>query len=199
MGTERPTDMSRILELHCKTVVTFVGFLISVGGWFLWNILLSAVYKRSVGPYIVRDAFLHNFGRRLQWWATMFLGLAMLMVLEFVVQGVRRVYWPTDQDLMQRVERDVGVGRSITHLTKGGEDDEDVEMQNLVVERGGDAATKPQASRARSTSPPSSRVSYEQVRRPRVSHDDYRPPRFMPPVEERENPFEGRKRHKGGS
>ncbi|POR38013.1 Phospholipid-transporting ATPase [Tolypocladium paradoxum] len=201
-----------ILELHCKTVVTFVGFLVSIGGWFLWNILLSGTYKGTVGPYIVRHAFLRNFGRKPQWWATLLVGLAMLMVLELVVQAVRRVYWPTDQDLMQRIERDAGVGRSVRHhaAAKGGgegheEEEEDVEMQSLVVERGRGSATKWEASRARSksppspTSPPSPRASHEQVRRPRVSHDDYRPPKFTPPAEERENPLEGRRRHEGGS
>lgn len=32
-----------ILELHNKTIVTFIGFIISVGGWFVWNLLLSAI------------------------------------------------------------------------------------------------------------------------------------------------------------
>ena len=28
------------------------------------------------------------------------------MVLDLVVQALRRVYWPKDQDLMQRIEKD---------------------------------------------------------------------------------------------
>lgn len=32
-----------VLELHNKTLVTFIGFFISVGGWFLWNLFLSAI------------------------------------------------------------------------------------------------------------------------------------------------------------
>lgn len=32
-----------ILELHNKTIVTFIGFFISVAGWFLWNLFLSAI------------------------------------------------------------------------------------------------------------------------------------------------------------
>lgn len=43
-----------VLELHNKTLVTFIGFIISVAGWFLWNLFLSAIctYKcsRVVGP-----------------------------------------------------------------------------------------------------------------------------------------------------
>jgi phospholipid-translocating ATPase len=32
-----------VLELHNKTIVTFIGFLISTAGWFLWNLFLSAI------------------------------------------------------------------------------------------------------------------------------------------------------------
>lgn len=32
-----------ILELHNKTLVTFIGFFISVAGWFIWNLFLSAI------------------------------------------------------------------------------------------------------------------------------------------------------------
>ncbi|PHH76107.1 hypothetical protein CDD83_4319 [Cordyceps sp. RAO-2017] len=56
-----------VLELHCKTVITFTGFVLSVGGWFLWNVVLSFVYAESAGPYPVRDAFFHNFGRQASW------------------------------------------------------------------------------------------------------------------------------------
>jgi len=114
----------RILEVHSKTIIIFAGFLISIGGWFLWNIILSAVYRGYVGPYIVRHSFLRNFGRELQWWVTMLLGLTVLLTLELVVQSVRRVYWPTDQDLMQRIERDKGV-RCVMKMYAG--DNGDVE------------------------------------------------------------------------
>lgn len=54
----------------------------------------------------MRDAILENFGRQLVWWTTILLELAALIVIELVIQAIRRVYWPTDEDLMQRVEKD---------------------------------------------------------------------------------------------
>lgn len=94
-----------ILELHNKTLVTFVGCIISIAGWFLWNLFLSAIYKRVSGPYAVRDAFTDNFGRNMVWWLTVVVVLAMLTLLEMVVTAVRRVFWPEDQDLMQEAEK----------------------------------------------------------------------------------------------
>ncbi|KAL7795311.1 hypothetical protein V8C37DRAFT_374063 [Trichoderma ceciliae] len=95
-----------LLEFHSKTWIPLIGLTIEVAGWFLWNLALSAAYTRTVGPIIVRDDFIQNFGPRLSWWTTLLLGLVTLVIIELAVQAVRRVYWPTDQDLMQRIEKD---------------------------------------------------------------------------------------------
>lgn len=97
-----------ILELHHKTLVTFVGFLLSIGGWFLWNMILSVAYKRGFGPYSVHGAFLHRFGKIPLWWLTLIMVLIMVIVLELAVTAVRRVFWPQDQDLMQEMEKRLG-------------------------------------------------------------------------------------------
>lgn len=98
-----------ILELHNKTIVTFIGFFISVAGWFLWNLFLSAIYTPRPSPYAVRDAFLETFGRDPVWWLTIIMVLAMLILLELMITAVRRIFWPQDQDLMQEAEKDAGV------------------------------------------------------------------------------------------
>lgn len=94
-----------VLELHNKTLVTFVGFLISIVGWFLWNLFLSAIYKKKIGPYSVRGGFTHRFGRSPTWWLTLVMVLAMVVVFELAVNAMRRIFWPQDQDLMQEVEK----------------------------------------------------------------------------------------------
>ncbi|KAB5531286.1 hypothetical protein GE09DRAFT_1292068 [Coniochaeta sp. 2T2.1] len=98
-----------VLELHNQTVITLVGLLISVGGWFVWNLFLSAIYSPKPGPYAVRDAFTHNFGRSPVWWLTGLMALVAVIVFELLVASVRRAYWPRDQDLMQALEKDKGI------------------------------------------------------------------------------------------
>jgi phospholipid-translocating ATPase len=160
----------RVLELHNKTFITFIGFVISVGGWFIWLLALSGLYAKSFGPYIVRDAFIHNFGHRLQWWTIVLLELFTLVVMELVVQAVRRVYWPTDQDLMQRIERDNQVhGLFDNHV-------EDVEAKKEGAE----------AKEERGRQELEESVQ-ESRRHPRASHDGFRS-RFAPTEEERDNP-----------
>lgn len=73
------------------------------------------------------------------WWTIILLELAALCVLELLVQAVRRVYWPTDEDLMQRVEKDAGAYRALQERARDadagmgeGGDGEGFEMQDLV-------------------------------------------------------------------
>jgi phospholipid-translocating ATPase len=89
-----------------------------------------------VGIYIVRDGFTQNFGRQLLWWATVLVGLAALVVAELVVQALRRVYWPNDQDLMQRIEKDAlaqGKLRDRAQAAERGEA-EGIELRDLIAE-----------------------------------------------------------------
>lgn len=95
--------------MHSQTVISAAGLFISVTGWFLWSILLSLIYGNSNGPYLVRGTFLHNFGRTAIWWLTALEALATVVTLELIVASVRRVYFATDQDLMQEIEHYEGV------------------------------------------------------------------------------------------
>ena len=90
--------------MHSKTIVNLIGFFLSVGGWFLWMLLISVAFHSTVSLYNVYHAFIDNFGRQLIWWVAVGLNVTTLVVVELVFQAVRRVYWPTDQDLMQRIE-----------------------------------------------------------------------------------------------
>ncbi|CAK7274382.1 drs2 neo1 protein [Sporothrix epigloea] len=102
------------LELHNQTIVTAAGLLISVTGWFLWSIFLSAAHSSKPGPYLVHDAFLHNFGRTAIWWVALIIALSAVVILELVVNSVRRWLFATDLDLMQQIEHDRDV-RAVLH------------------------------------------------------------------------------------
>ncbi|PKS07259.1 hypothetical protein jhhlp_005861 [Lomentospora prolificans] len=95
-----------VLEMHTKNIITFAGLFLSITGWFMWNLLLGAIYPDGLQIYQVPNAFMHNFGHTLTWWAIVLLVLLSLIVVELVVSAVRRVYWPGDWDIMQRVEKD---------------------------------------------------------------------------------------------
>lgn len=52
----------------------------------------------------MRGGFTTMFGRSSVWWVAAIVGLCAPVVLELAVTAVRRVYFPTDQDLAQEAE-----------------------------------------------------------------------------------------------
>lgn len=152
----------------------------------------------------MRNTFRNNFGRNPVWWLTGLAALAVVIVLELAVSGIRRVYFPTDQDLMQEVEKNravKGVVRDHAGITaeegeagpdaqRAGEDDDadddKTRASSTDMERWSfSGGSRRRLSDAASTSVPASgsrRVS-------RLGVEEYVPPPFTPPVEERDDPF----------
>lgn len=98
-----------ILECHHKTVITFVGFALSIVGWFLWNLLIGAIHPVEFGPYVVRGSFVNEFGNKLGWWAAAGATIAAVVAFELGLTAFQRIYYPRDQDIWQEIERQGGV------------------------------------------------------------------------------------------
>ena len=94
--------------MHNKTVISAAGWIISIGGWFLWTLLLSIVYKpgKTYPLYPIKDGFLKFFGHDLLWWMVFALTLGSLILLEIGVSSVRKAFWPTDTDVFQELQKD---------------------------------------------------------------------------------------------
>ena len=85
----------RFIEMHNKSFVLLVAFVLSVGGWFLWNIILSALYGNNV-IYDVRGGLLHHFGKEALWWVVLILAIISCVILELAVSSLRSVWFSTD-------------------------------------------------------------------------------------------------------
>ena len=131
-------------ELHNKTYTSVIAIFVSVGGWFLWMVILSITYHNNV-IYDVRDGFLDRFGRNLLWWLTLVLVLAtcvrhfpdflppassfapikllhMVMltqvckwVLEIGVKAAQCSWYPTDADCFRELEKDFAIKKMFEH------------------------------------------------------------------------------------
>ncbi len=84
--------------MHNKSILVVVSFVLSVGGWFLWNILLSCIYPDHA-IYDVKGAFLHRFGRNALWWLVLVFSIVACVVLETAVASIRAAWFPTDVSL----------------------------------------------------------------------------------------------------
>ncbi|OAX78848.1 hypothetical protein ACJ72_06839 [Emergomyces africanus] len=98
----------QLLEIRYRTVMAAISMLLSIGGWFLWNIILSRRYQ--IDPiYNVRDNFLLRTGRNLLWWATLFLAVVAVIAFEVCVTTLRVALLPTDVDYFQEYEGDLEI------------------------------------------------------------------------------------------
>jgi phospholipid-translocating ATPase len=94
--------------MHNKTYVTLIGWTVSVGGWWLWNSLLSLIFKpnKTYPLYPMYQNFTSHYGRNFAWWLVLFLTLAALTLFELGVSSVRKTFWPSDTDVFQELQKD---------------------------------------------------------------------------------------------
>ncbi|KAF2233405.1 phospholipid-translocating P-type ATPase [Viridothelium virens] len=98
----------QLIEMHSKSAVVPLSLVLSVGGWYLWNIVLSATYHNNV-IYHVKGAFFTQFGRNPAWWATLVLVVMAAVVLELGVASLRAAFRPNDVDVFQELEQDLQI------------------------------------------------------------------------------------------
>ncbi|KAG2415031.1 hypothetical protein HFD88_006221 [Aspergillus terreus] len=99
------------LEVHNKTYLSLAVMIISIGGWFMWNLILSKRYdfKSGDGIYHVIGNFVFQSGHDLGFWAVLLVTTAAVLLFEIVVSAVRANLFPTDVDVFQEYEQDLDI------------------------------------------------------------------------------------------
>ncbi|KAF2871538.1 hypothetical protein BDV95DRAFT_572242 [Massariosphaeria phaeospora] len=101
----------QFIETHNKSITNVISMFLSIGGWFLWNVILASTYSASRKIYYVRDAIFLHWGRSATWWLTLILILASFYVFEFGVMSLRATFFTTDTDVFQTLEKDPAIKR----------------------------------------------------------------------------------------
>ena len=97
-------------ELHNKSVTCVIAMFLSIGGWFLWNIVLSSIYHDNV-IYNVKDGFLSRFGRNGLWWLTLILIVSACWAMEIAIKAMQITWFPSDADTFRELEKDEEICR----------------------------------------------------------------------------------------
>jgi len=95
----------QFIELHNKSVAAVLAIFLSLGGWWLWNLILTAIYPYTA-IYSVHHDLLRGFGRNLLWWLTLLLIILAVCLLEVTIKAVGASFWPSDVDVFQGFEQD---------------------------------------------------------------------------------------------
>lgn len=127
-----------IIEMHNKTYLPAVAYIITVGGWFVWQIFLSAApvsAKKSRFLYPMKDDFIHGFGQDGLWWTVLIFMCACLLVFELGIRSVRKAFWPTDSDLFQQLQKDPIIRARFEEVVRREKDGERLEGLEIEAER----------------------------------------------------------------
>ncbi|KAI9840762.1 MAG: hypothetical protein M1837_001336 [Sclerophora amabilis] len=98
----------QFIEMHNKSIMVAVSVFICVGGWFLWNVILSLSYKDNT-IYHVKGGLLNRFGDNALWWLVLILIVASCVIFEVGVTSLRSALFPTDVDIFQEYEKDLPI------------------------------------------------------------------------------------------
>ena len=66
------------------------SLVVTIAGWWAWNLFLSAVYPEGAVRYAVKHSFTETFGADLSWWIALVANLAVLCVAELTFKAVKR-------------------------------------------------------------------------------------------------------------
>lgn len=100
----------QVIEQRNRTYMALIGWILAVGGWFSWNLILAGIYHSSTNPeYYVKGGFYTGFGRSALWWLTLILVVASCLLYEIGVRALKNAFFPTDVETFQTLEQDLGV------------------------------------------------------------------------------------------
>ncbi|KAF2168212.1 hypothetical protein M409DRAFT_53511 [Zasmidium cellare ATCC 36951] len=100
----------QIIEHRYKSVMALIACVLSVGGWFLWNIILGALYANNM-EYNVKGGIFERWGRSALWWLVLIVSVTACGLLEIGIRAVKAAFWTTDVEVFQTLEGDASVRR----------------------------------------------------------------------------------------
>ena len=93
------------LEIHAWSILNFAFFVITVGGWFGWTVMLNFIYGYQP-LYFVKGALTHHFGKKISWWAGLLFTVVFTLLIDVFAQCIRVMFFPTQDDIFRELQAD---------------------------------------------------------------------------------------------
>lgn len=102
---------SQFFEQRNKQWLAFASFIISVGGYGLWNVLIMFLHRSNQPTIYFADYGLMEFGEDVSWWAALLILFTCLLFFDFILKLLKIMFSPSDVELFQIYEKDLELRR----------------------------------------------------------------------------------------
>lgn len=96
-----------LIEMQNRNWLAFASFVISVGGYLLWCVLIMGLYRTKASTIFFVDYGLLHFGRDPLWWAAILVGFTVPILFDILLEVVKFVMHPSDDELFKLFEKDI--------------------------------------------------------------------------------------------
>lgn len=100
-----------LIEMQNRQWLAFAAFIISVGGYGLWNILIMALYRTKDSTIYFVSYGLMTFGRDQSWWASLLLLATIPILFDTLFKVFKFIFNPSDDELFKMFEKDIEMRR----------------------------------------------------------------------------------------
>ncbi|KAF6066424.1 phospholipid-translocating P-type ATPase, flippase family protein [Candida albicans] len=100
-----------LIEMQNRQWLAWASFIISVGGWGIWNVLIMGLYRHKQPTIFFVDYGLIMWGRDQSWWATLLLMITIPLFFDILVKVFKFMFKPNDDELFRVYEKDLELRR----------------------------------------------------------------------------------------
>ena len=100
-----------LIEMQNRQWLAFAAFIISVGGYGLWNVLIMALYRTKDSTIYFVAYGLMTFGRDQSWWASLLLLATIPLLFDILFKVFKFIFNPSDDELFKLFEKDIEMRR----------------------------------------------------------------------------------------
>lgn len=100
-----------LIEMQNRQWLAFAAFIISVGGYGLWNVLIMFLYRSKESPIFFVAYGLLIWGKDQSWWAGLLILITIPLLFDIFYKILKFMFYPSDTDQFKLFERDIGIRR----------------------------------------------------------------------------------------
>lgn len=108
-----------IIEMQNRSWLCFAAFIISVGGYGMWNFIIMLLFRKRSSPIYFVDFGLYHFGSDQSWWASLLILFTIPLLLDILFRTLKFYIWPSNDDIFKIYEKAIEMRRLFENETFG--------------------------------------------------------------------------------